>query len=130
MSIPAMIPQFNDHAANERTYLAWLRTGISIIAFGFVLERFSLFLHTVVDSLGVKHGAALSHGGREAGMAMVVAGLLALGIATWRFAVNAKRIARKETFEYSPATALALGGIVILLGAGILFLVWRLMAGM
>jgi putative membrane protein len=130
MRILAMIPQFNDHAANERTFLAWLRTGISIIAFGFVLERFSLFLDTVVDSLGGKHGSAISHGGREAGMVMVVAGILALGIATWRFAVNAKRIASKETFEYSPATALALGGIVILLGAGILFLVWRLMVAM
>jgi putative membrane protein len=125
-----MIPQFNDHAANERTYLAWLRTGISIIAFGFVLERFSLFLNTLVDSLGGKHNAAISHGGREVGMIMVVAGMLALGLATWRFAVNAKRIASKETFEYSPATALILGGVVILLGGAIVFLVWRLMATM
>ena len=124
-----MIPQFNDHAANERTYLAWLRTGISIIAFGFVLERFSLFLHTVADTLGGKPGAALSHGGREAGVVMVVAGLLALALSTWRFAVNAKRIASKETFEYSPATALALGGLVLVLGVAILFLVLRLMAG-
>jgi putative membrane protein len=124
-----MIPQFNDHAANERTYLAWLRTGISIIAFGFVLERFSLFLHTVADTLGGKHGAALSHGGREAGVVMVVAGLLALALSTWRFAVNARRIASKETFEYSPATALALGGLVLVLGVAILFLVLRLMAG-
>jgi putative membrane protein len=124
-----MIPQFNDHAANERTYLAWLRTGISIIAFGFVLERFSLFLHTVADTLGGKHGAALLHGGREAGVVMVVAGLLALALSTWRFAVNAKRIASKETFEYSPATALALGGLVLVLGVAILFLVLRLMAG-
>jgi putative membrane protein len=124
-----MIPQFNDHAANERTYLAWLRTGISIIAFGFVLERFSLFLHTVADTLGGKHGAALSHGGREAGVVMVVAGLLALALSTWRFSVNARRIASKETFEYSPATALALGGLVLVLGMAILFLVLRLMAG-
>jgi hypothetical protein len=43
--------------------------------------------------------------------------------------VNAKRIASKETFEYSPATALALGGLVLVLGVAILFLVLRLMAG-
>jgi putative membrane protein len=35
---------FSDHAANERTFLAWLRTGIAIIAFGFVVEKFNIFL--------------------------------------------------------------------------------------
>jgi len=32
------------HLANERTFLAWIRTAIGIMAFGFVLEKFSLFL--------------------------------------------------------------------------------------
>jgi uncharacterized membrane protein YidH (DUF202 family) len=30
--------------ANERTFLAWIRTAIGIMAFGFVVEKFSLFL--------------------------------------------------------------------------------------
>ena len=34
----------NDHLANERTYLAWVRTGVGIMAFGFVVVKFSLFL--------------------------------------------------------------------------------------
>ena len=40
----AVIPHFTDHAANERTYLAWVRTAISVMAFGFLLERFDIFL--------------------------------------------------------------------------------------
>lgn len=32
------------HLANERTFLAWIRTSIGIMAFGFVLEKFALFL--------------------------------------------------------------------------------------
>lgn len=32
------------HMANERTFLAWVRTSIGIMAFGFVLERFALFI--------------------------------------------------------------------------------------
>jgi putative membrane protein len=32
------------HMANERTFLAWIRTSIAIMAFGFVMERFSIFL--------------------------------------------------------------------------------------
>ena len=38
-----MIRNFAEHSANERTYLAWVRTGIAVTAFGFVLEKFNLF---------------------------------------------------------------------------------------
>ena len=30
----------NDHLANERTFLAWLRTGIGVMAFGFVVVKY------------------------------------------------------------------------------------------
>src|SRR5712692_2749111 len=40
-----------DHLANERTFLAWIRTGLSTIAFGFVVERFGLLLR----ELGIKN---------------------------------------------------------------------------
>ena len=33
--------------ANERTFLAWIRTSIGIMAFGFVVERFALFMKQV-----------------------------------------------------------------------------------
>ncbi|WP_426687446.1 YidH family protein [Rhodanobacter ginsengiterrae] len=39
-----MIPRFTDHAANERTYLAWVRTAITVMAFGFLLERFDILI--------------------------------------------------------------------------------------
>lgn len=32
------------HMANERTFLAWIRTSIGIMAFGFVVEKFGLFI--------------------------------------------------------------------------------------
>jgi putative membrane protein len=35
---------YRDRAANERTFLAWIRTAIAIMAFGFVLEKFDLYL--------------------------------------------------------------------------------------
>jgi putative membrane protein len=40
-----MIRGFSDHAANERTFLAWVRTAIAVIAFGFVIEKFNLCAH-------------------------------------------------------------------------------------
>ena len=39
-----MIERYGDHAANERTFLAWVRTAIAIMAFGFLVEKFDLFL--------------------------------------------------------------------------------------
>ncbi len=33
-----------DHMANERTYLAWVRTGITVIALGFVVAKFGIIV--------------------------------------------------------------------------------------
>jgi uncharacterized membrane protein YidH (DUF202 family) len=33
-----MIANYTDHAANERTFLAWIRTGLAVAAFGFFLN--------------------------------------------------------------------------------------------
>lgn len=40
------------HMANERTFLAWIRTSIGIMAFGFVVERFAIFVRQVSYFLG------------------------------------------------------------------------------
>lgn len=41
---PVRVGNRRVHMANERTFLAWIRTSIGIMAFGFVLERFALFI--------------------------------------------------------------------------------------
>jgi putative membrane protein len=38
------VRQVSNHLANERTFLAWIRTGIGVMAFGFVVVKFSLFV--------------------------------------------------------------------------------------
>src|SRR5580700_6934667 len=45
-----MIRGYSDHAANERTFLAWVRTGPAVIAFGFVIEKFNLFVLAIASS--------------------------------------------------------------------------------
>jgi putative membrane protein len=42
----------SDHLANERTFLAWVRTSIGIMAFGFVVVKFSLFVNQISLILG------------------------------------------------------------------------------
>lgn len=51
MSTDAPPPRTNDHLANERTYLAWVRTSVALIGLGFVLARFSLYLHEIMARL-------------------------------------------------------------------------------
>ena len=42
----------SDHLAKERTFLAWIRTSIGIMAFGFVVVKFSLFVKQISMILG------------------------------------------------------------------------------
>ena len=59
-----MIKNFGDHAANERTFLAWVRTAIAVMAFGFLVEKFDLFLELAAPSLA---GRTLSVPGQTFG---------------------------------------------------------------
>src|ERR1700758_3352046 len=70
-----------DHLANERTFLAWMRTGIAVVVFGFAIGRFAIAMRQLTEMEG--HGqrtAGLSvwmgMSSIIAGVVMVVAGLL------------------------------------------------------
>ena len=86
-----MIGGYTDHAANERTVLAWVRTGIAVIAFGFVIEKFNLFLLTIASAgLGPEvhrsQLAALSGRiGRYDGLVLIFGGVGLVILATARF---------------------------------------------
>ena len=87
-----MIRGYGDHAANERTFLAWLRTSIAVIAFGFVVEKFNLFVLTMSSAtfLDETRRSQLERLagplGRGAGHAFIVVGILSIVFATFRFA--------------------------------------------
>ena len=65
------------HMANERTFLAWIRTSVGIMAFGFVVEKFSLFLKQVQYFLG-KEVPTPPQGGYSSIFGIVLVGLGAL----------------------------------------------------
>ena len=64
--------------AAERTYLAWLRTGLALMGFGFVVSRFGLFLR----EMQIDHGQNLKSTGVSLwlGIALVAMGVV-VGIA-------------------------------------------------
>ena len=64
--------------AAERTLLAWLRTGLTIIALGFVVSRFGLFVQLLATSSQGSPPAAHSSLSAGLGVAFVIAGTLAI----------------------------------------------------
>ena len=81
-----MINRFSDHAANERTYLAWVRTAIAVLAFGFLVEKFDLFLEVAALTLGGRAPTA-SHElvGAVSGLLLVLLGGAMIVVATIRY---------------------------------------------
>jgi putative membrane protein len=70
-----------DHLANERTFLAWVRTGVSVVVFGFAIGRFSLAMRQLTSLGGhdVRTAGAsvwMGAGSIVAGVVMVMAGLV------------------------------------------------------
>lgn len=118
-----MIRNFGDHSANERTFLAWVRTSVAVMAFGFIVEKFDLFLEVAAPSLA---GRALSIPGQKfgnvAGLALIVLGTAMVAVAGVRFLANARAIDRTEA---QPGTGtrvdLALAVLMVLLGLSLFF---------
>jgi putative membrane protein len=103
--------------AAERTMLAWLRTGIAIMALGFVVARFGLFLRL----LQMPAGSEPSHGLSS----YLGAGLLGLGIAACAGgALQYRRFCRTLPPtdippSAQPGLALALSWALVIVGASL-----------
>jgi putative membrane protein len=70
-----------DHLANERTFLAWVRTSVAIVVFGFAIGRFAIAMRQLTAFQGVASkttGLSVWMGMSSilAGVVMVVAGLV------------------------------------------------------
>src|SRR5262249_15279753 len=88
-----MIKNFSDHAANERTFLAWVRTAIAVMAFGFLVEKFDLFLEIAAPSLG---GRQPSVPGQKfanfVGLALIVVGTGMVAVAGSAFCKSPSKL--------------------------------------
>ena len=93
---------FTDHAANERTFLAWLRTGIAVVAFGFVVEKFNLFISAIGSTnskLGdmIRVDRVLGQLGHYEGFALMVTGIILILVSYFGFTRNRRIIDNPDT---------------------------------
>ena len=119
-----MIGDYRDHAANERTFLAWVRTGIAVIAFGLVIERFNLFVLTLASSslsgalhLSTVHTLARRAGSYE-GLGFILAGLALVVLSTVRFVRTTQLLDDPQTHSARSVRAeLIVSAVLVLLVA-------------
>ena len=95
-----MINRFKDHAANERTYLAWIRTAIAVMAFGFIVEKFDIFLlyitHTVGNTVRFRSSVSIEY----IGLGLMLASVLIIVGSTLRFLNYEKAIESDSAQPY------------------------------
>lgn len=116
------IKSFTDHAANERTFLAWVRTGIAIMAFGFLVERFDIFLKIAASSLGQRpHEVTSQAFGNIAGLCLIISGATLIFLSALRFKKVAKAIESPEA-QPSPGMRLdfTLSAMLVILGIALM----------
>ena len=65
-----------DHLANERTFLAWVRTGVAVVVFGFAIGRFAIAVRQWMQLEGQGHVVPTSGLSVWFGTAAIIAGVL------------------------------------------------------
>jgi putative membrane protein len=106
-----------DLLAAERTFLAWIRTGIALMGFGFVVARFGLFLRELARVAG--HVAAQRFDSAFLGTLVVGAGVVVNVWASLRHRQLVRRLREGVTEIGSAGPALVgvatgIGGIILI----------------
>jgi putative membrane protein len=113
------------HLASERTLLAWIRTGLSLMGFGFAIARFGVFLRQLAQAANTQVRAADALGSAWAGTALVALGMLASLSATVRYGLVRSAIDRGEVGAPRAVVVYVIGVVSTLVGLGLSILLAR-----
>jgi putative membrane protein len=121
-------PQSEDprvRLAGERTLLAWIRTGLALMGFGFVVARFGLFLREIA---AVGHDPGHSSTGLSLwiGIALVLLGIAVNLLAAVQHSRFLRRLERGESYR-PPRRSLGIAVSVVLAVLGVGMTVYLLL---
>lgn len=104
-----MIANYTNHAANERTFLAWIRTGLAVAAFGLFLIKLNVFIDAAgggsIPILRRKTLAVVPVATRYAGLAMVAIGIAIVARSGFAFERTRRAIDRDEIVQIPQSRA-------------------------
>jgi len=103
-----------DHLANERTYLAWMRTAIALMGFGVVIVRLRYFQPPQIPHLGT---------GWKLGLIFSLVGLMTVLLSTWHYFTIRDAI-DDDTYEPTGRWVVVFSLAITLLGAGVIYFVF------
>ncbi|HEY4878118.1 MAG TPA: DUF202 domain-containing protein [Candidatus Acidoferrales bacterium] len=111
----------SDHLANERTFLAWVRTSISVIVFGFVVAKFGITLRQFFRFENLDpHETGIS---LALGVSFMVVGILMAILAVWRYQSTRVQI---EQADFRPANKIIYVVGAVTAGLGIMLVYYLL----
>ena len=108
------VSRTRDHLANERTYLAWMRTAIALIGFGVLIARLRYLVSPNV--MGTGQGWLL-------GLGLSCIGLLTVLLSTWHYFLVLNAI-ESNTYEPNSRWVILFSLVVTLMGAGVLYVLF------
>src|SRR5215468_8879852 len=122
-------PSFTDYLAVERTFLAWIRTALALMGFGFVVARFGLFLREL--QIAQPSQPARGYGfSLWFGTALIVLGTIVSLSSSWRYVRLVQDLDHGGTGLRHPSRpAIGIALVLAFLGAAMalsLISVWKL----
>ncbi len=85
--------QAAEYLANERTFLAWVRTSIAVISLGFVITKFNVWLHDFARRLNPNAAPPRTGASLPIGVTLMALGALLVVLAARRYWVVNRNIA-------------------------------------
>ena len=104
-----------DMLAKERTFLAYVRTALAFVGFGFVIARFALFAREISTVAHVD--VPNRHLSTGLGIAMAIAGILVGVYGAYRYVASDRAMRAGETRTMSQGVAIGGGLLIAVLGA-------------
>lgn len=116
MSKTPKIDRQREHQANERTFLAWLRTSIALIGFGLAIARFALFLRQL-NLVITQEETSINHwfNSEKLGIMFVIFGIFTIAVGAWRYNQVFWQIERSD-YQPNRWGVWLMTGVVIILG--------------
>ncbi len=112
-NITTELARFRSREAADRTLMAWIRTSLSLIGFGFAVGK----AHEYLQAANLARSADSIHSMMIFGLSFISLGVLGLVAAVVQYWIILQRI-RREQFEYSMAMALPMIVALLLLLIG------------